>query len=127
MMRITIVVTFLLLPIEGPASEYVVRFHAAAAGKLNELSGLTLTVKRAGGIIMQVPLAIRSIWNKENEVDVQFLIKKDVINDAELTLSCQRRSEAGSSYNIRLRDYAPGNESARQSPTRLHSYQGRIM
>lgn len=113
MMRITIVVTFLLLPIEGPASEYVVRFHAAAAGKLNELSGLTLTVKRAGGIIMQVPLAIRSIWNKENEVDVQFLIKKDVINDAELTLSCQRRSEAGGSYNIRLRDYAPGNESAR--------------
>jgi hypothetical protein len=105
------------IPIEGSASEYVVKFRAAAAGKLNELSGLTLTVKRAGGIIMQVPLAIRSMWNKENEVDVQFLIKKDVINDAELTLSCQRHSEAGGSYNIRLRDYAPGNESVSQSPT----------
>src|SRR5207253_173963 len=64
-----------------------------------------LTVKRADEIMVQGPLAIRSIWNKENEVDVQFLIKKDLINDAVLTLRCERRSEAGGSYNIRLRDY----------------------
>jgi hypothetical protein len=92
-------------PIEGPGSEYIVKFRALATGKLNDLSGLTLTVKRADGIIVQVPLAMRSIWNKENEVDVQFLIKKDLINEALLSLRCERRSEAGGSYVIRLKDY----------------------
>jgi hypothetical protein len=62
-------------------------------------------VKRADEIVVQVPLAIRSTWNKENEVDVQFLIKKDMIDEALLTLRCERRSEAGGSYTIRLRDY----------------------
>jgi hypothetical protein len=97
-----------VVPIEGPAPEYMVKFQATAAGKLNDLSGLTLTVKRADGIVVSVPLAIRSIWNKENEVDVQFLIKKDMINDAVLTLRCERRSEAGGSYVVRLRDYVSG-------------------
>jgi len=94
-----------VFPIEGPAPEYVVKFHATAAGMLEDLSGLTLTVKRADEIVVQAPLAIRSIWNKENEVDVQFLIKKDMMNDAVLSLCCERRSEAGGSYVIRLRDY----------------------
>jgi len=53
-------------------------------------------------------LAIRSIWNRENQVDVQFLIKKDMINGAVLSLRCERRSEAGGSYIIRLRDYVQG-------------------
>ena len=97
-----------VFPIEGPAPEYVVKFHATAAGKLEDLSGLTLTVKRADEIVVQVPLAIRSIWNKENQVDVQFLIKKDMINGAVLSLRCERRSEAGGSYIIRLRDYVQG-------------------
>jgi hypothetical protein len=97
-----------VFPIEGPAPEYVVKFHATAAGKLEDLSGLALTVKRADEIVVQVPLAIRSIWNKENEVDVQFLIKKDMINGAVLSLRCERRSEAGGSYIIRLRDYVQG-------------------
>jgi hypothetical protein len=91
--------------VEGPAPEYLVKFHGTATGKLNDLSSLILTVKRADGILVQVPLAIRSIWNKENEVDVQFLIKKDIINDAILSLRCERRSEAGGSYVIRLADY----------------------
>jgi hypothetical protein len=62
-------------------------------------------VKHSDGIVVQVPLAISSLWNKENEVDVQFLIKKDMINDAVLTLRCERRSEAGGGYMIRLGDY----------------------
>ncbi len=94
-----------VFPIEGAAPEYAVKFRATAAGKLEDLSGLTLTVKHLDGIVVQVPLAIRSIWNKENEVDVQFLIKKDMVNDAILTLRCERRSEAGGSYTIRLGDY----------------------
>jgi hypothetical protein len=94
-----------VFPIEGPAPEYVVKFQATAAGKLNDLSGATLTVKRADGIIVQVPLAMRSIWNKESEADVQFLIKKDLINEALLSLRCERRSEAGGIYVIRLKDY----------------------
>lgn len=94
-----------VFPIEGAAPEYVVKFRATAAGKLEDLSGLTLTVKHLDGIVVQVPLAIRSIWNKENEVDVQFLIKKDMVNDAILTLHCERRSEAGGSYTIRLGDH----------------------
>jgi hypothetical protein len=106
-----------VIPIEGPAPEYLVKFHATAADKLKDLSDLTLTLTRADGIVAQVPLAIRSRWNKENEVDVQFLIRKDLINDAVLTLRCELRSEAGGSYVIRLRDYAPGNEGVIQSPT----------
>src|SRR5947208_179928 len=87
-----------IFPIEGPAPEYMVKFQATARGKLSDLSGLVLTVKRPEGILVQVPLAMRSIWSKENEVDVQFLIKKDMIDDALLTLQCGRRSETGGSY-----------------------------
>ena len=65
---------------------------------------------------MQVPLAMRSKWNKENEVDVQFLIKKDVINEAVLTIRCGLPN-VESSYAIRLRDYVPGNVSAPRKPS----------
>ena len=75
-----------VIPAAGPAPEYMVKFHATAGGKLKDLFALTLTVTRADGIVVQVPLAMRSKWNKENEVDVQFLIKKDVINDAVLRI-----------------------------------------
>ena len=100
----------------GPAPEYVVKFHATAGGKLKELFALTLTVTRADGIVVQVPLAMRSKWNKENEVDVQFLIKKDVINEAVLTIRCGLPN-VESSYAIRLRDYVPGNVSAPRKPS----------
>ena len=106
-----------LFPIEGLAAEYMLKFHATAADKLKDLSGVILTVKRADGIVVLAPLAIRSKCNKENEVGVQFLLKKDMIDDAVSALRCEARSEAGRSYVIRPRDYAPGNESAHESPT----------
>ena len=106
-----------LFPIEGLAAEYMLKFHATAADKLKDLSGVILTVKRADGIVVLAPLAIRSKCNKENEVGVQFLLRKDMIDDAVLALRYEARSEAGRSYVIRPRDYAPGNESAHQSPT----------
>jgi hypothetical protein len=93
-----------IFPIKGPAPEYVVKFHATAGGKLKDLFGLTLTVSGADGILVQVPLAIRSKWNKEDEVDVQFLIKKEIINDAVLKIRCGWPNVEGS-YAIRLRDY----------------------
>src|SRR5437667_3349276 len=77
--------------IEGPAPEYVVKFHATAAGKLKDLFELDLALTDANGTLLQVPLAIRSRYNKENQGDVRFLIKKDVINRAVFTIRCGGR------------------------------------
>src|SRR5438094_763212 len=61
--------------IEGPAPEYVVKFHATAGGKLKDLFELDLALTDANGTLLHVPLAIRSRYNKENQVDVRFVIK----------------------------------------------------
>ena len=88
--------------IEGPAPEYVVKFHATAGGKLKDLFELDLALTDANGTLLQVPLAIRSRYNKENQVDVRFLIKKDVINRAVLTIRCGGPLQGEASYAIRL-------------------------
>lgn len=95
-----------VFPIQGPAPEYTVRFHAAAAGKLQELFGLTLALTGADGLVLQVPLALRTPWHKKDEVSVEFLIRKDLLSRARLTLRCgQPNGEV--SYSIRLVDHAP--------------------
>ena len=88
--------------IEGPAPEYLVKFHATAAGKLKELFELNLALSDANGTLLQVPLATRSRYNKENQVDVRFLIKKDVINRAVLTIRCGGTPQGEASYAVRL-------------------------
>jgi hypothetical protein len=88
--------------IEGPAAEYVVKFHATATGKLKDLFELDLALTDVNGTLLQVPLAIRSRYNKENEVNVRFLIKKDVINQAVLTIRCGGSPQGEASYAIRL-------------------------
>jgi hypothetical protein len=88
--------------IEGPAPEYVVKFHATAAGKLKDLFELDFVLTDANGTLLQVPLAIRSRYNKENQVDVRFLIKKDVINRAVLTIRCGGPPHGEASYAIPL-------------------------
>jgi hypothetical protein len=88
--------------IEGPAPEYVVKFHAKAAGKLKDLFELDLALTDANGTLLHVPLAIRSRYNKENQVDVRFLIKTDVINRAVLTIRCGGQPQGEASYAIRL-------------------------
>jgi hypothetical protein len=84
--------------IEGPAPEYVVKFHAKAAGKLKDLFELDLALTDANGTLLHVPLAIRSRYNKENQVD----IKTDVINRAVLTIRCGGQPQGEASYAIRL-------------------------
>jgi hypothetical protein len=108
-----------VIPIEGPAPDYWVKFHATVAGKLTNLFELDLTLNDAKGTLLRVPLAIRSRWSKENEIDVRFPIKKDLINQAELAIRCATRMSVHpeATYFIRLGDYAPGNASAVQSPT----------
>ena len=88
--------------IEDPAPEYVVKFHATAAGKLKDLFEVDLALTDANGTLLQVPLAIRSRYNKENQVDVRFLVKKDVINRAVLTIRCGGSPQGEASYAIRL-------------------------
>jgi hypothetical protein len=88
--------------IEGPAPEYVVKFHATAAGKLKDLFELDLALSDANGTLLEAPLATRSRYNKENQVAVQFLIKKDVINRAVLTIRCGGPPQGEASYAIRL-------------------------
>jgi hypothetical protein len=88
--------------IEGPAAEYVVKFHATAVGKLKDLFELDLALTDANATLLEVPLAITSRYNKENQVDVRFLIKKDVINQAVLTIRCGGSPQGEASYAIRL-------------------------
>ncbi len=99
-----------VIPIKGTAPRYVVEFRATVVDKLNDLFELDLTLGDANGMLIQVPLAIGSIWNNEKEVDVQFLIKKDLINQAVLAVRCAPRMSVHpeSSYAIRLGDYVSG-------------------
>jgi hypothetical protein len=101
-----------VMPIKGAVPKYMVKFHAPIAGKLKDLFELDLTLTDANGTLVQVPLAIRSRVTKENEVDVQFLIKKDWINQAVLAIRCApwMSVHPETIYSIRLVDYAPGYE-----------------
>ena len=101
-----------VIPIKGAAPRYMVEFRATEVDKLKDLFELDLTLGDANGMLVQVPLAIGSIWNKEKEVDVQFLIKKDLINQAVLAVRCAPRMSVHpeSSYAIRLGEYVPGYE-----------------
>ena len=108
-----------VVPIEGSAPADSVKFRAIMAGKLKNLFELDLTLNDANGMLVRVPLATRSIWNKDNEIDVRFPIKKDLINQAVLAIRCAPRMSVHPEaiYSIRLGDYTPGNASAGQSPT----------
>jgi hypothetical protein len=88
--------------IEGAAPEYVVKFHPTTAGKLKNLFELDLALSDANGTVLEAPLATRSRYNKENEVNVQFLTKKDVINRAVLTIRWAGSPQGETSYTIRL-------------------------
>ena len=108
-----------VIPIEGPAPDYWVKFRATVAGKLTNLFQLELTLTDSNGTLLRVPLAIKSRWDKENEIDVRFPIKKELINQVELAIRCVPRMSMhpDTTYFIRLGDYAPGKASTAQSPT----------
>lgn len=108
-----------VVPIEGPAPDYSIEFRSTAAGKLKDLFELDLTLNDAKGTLLRVPLAIRSRLNKENQIDVRFTTKKELINQALLTLRCAppMRIHPEVTYSIHLGDYAPGNANAVPSPT----------
>src|SRR5437773_6944634 len=77
-----------VIPIESATPKYAVKFQAPVTDKLKVLFEFDLTLNDANGILIQVPLAIRPRLTKENAVDVQFLIKKDWINQAVLAIRC---------------------------------------
>lgn len=108
-----------VVPIEGPAADYSVKFRSTAAHKLKDLFELDLTLNDAKGTLLRVPLAIRSKWNKENEIDVRFPIKKELINQVVLMLRCAPPTSIHpeTSYLIHLADYVLGNANAVSSPT----------
>ena len=97
------------IPVEGAAPKYTVKFHVPVADKLKDVFELSLTVNDGNAILAQVPLAISSRFTKENEVDIQFLIRKDWINQAVLDIRCApwTKVHPETVYSIRLRDYAP--------------------
>jgi hypothetical protein len=99
-----------VIPLEGAAPKYTVKFHVTVANKLKDLFELSLTVNDGNAILAQVPLAIRSRFTKENEVDVQFLIRKDWIDRAVLDIRCAPWTSVHPEtvYSIRLGDYVPG-------------------
>jgi hypothetical protein len=111
-----------VVPIEGAAPDYWVKFRAAVAGKLKNLFELDLTLTDANSVLVRVPLAIRPIWSKDNEVDVRFPIKKELVNQAELAIRCgawigsRLMTHPETIYAIRLEDYAPRKTSTGQSP-----------
>jgi hypothetical protein len=98
-----------VIPHEGAAPKYTVKFHVTVANKLRDLFQLSLTVNDGDAILARVPLAIRSRFAKENEVDVQFLIRKDWIDQTVLDIRCVLwMTTQETVYSIRLGDYAPG-------------------
>ena len=99
-----------VIPIESATPKYAVKFQAPVTDKLKDLFELDLTLNDANGILIQVPLAIRPRLTKENAVDVQFLIKKDWINQAVLAIRCApwMSVHPEAVYSIRLGDYLPG-------------------
>ena len=101
-----------VIPVEGAAPTCTVKFHSPVADKLKDLFELDLTVNDGNAILAKVPLAIRSRLTKENEVDVQFFIKKDWIDQAVLAIRCApwMGVHPETVYSIRLGDYAPGYE-----------------
>jgi len=100
-----------VMPIEGAAPKYTVNFHATVGGRLKDLFELNLTLTDAKVILVQGPLSLRSQSNEGNEVDVEFLIKKDLIDQAVLAIRCAPwMVHSETSYAVRLRDYAPGFE-----------------
>jgi hypothetical protein len=108
-----------VLPIEGAAPDYSIRFRAAVAGKLKDLFELDLSLNGAKSPLLRVPLAIRSRWNKENEIDVRLYIKKELINQALLMLRCALPTSLHpeTAYVLHLVDYAPGSANELPSPT----------
>ena len=90
--------------IEGPASEYIVKFRGSVTRRLKDLIEFRLTLSDASGALLEAPLAIRTRWNKENEIRLQFLIKKESINQAVLTIRCGDSPQGENSYAIRLGD-----------------------
>ena len=108
-----------VVPIEGAAPDYLIKFHATAAGGLKDIFELDLTLNDAKGTLLHVPLAIRSRWNKENEIDVRFPIKKELINQAVLDLRCAppTKIHPETAYSICLGDYAPGSTNTVPNPT----------
>ena len=107
------------VPIEAAAPDYWVKFRATVAGKLKDIFELDLTLSDAKGTALRVPLAIRSRWSKENEIDVRFPIKKELTNQAVLILRCAPPTtiHPEATYSIRLGDYAPGSTNTVPSPT----------
>src|SRR5207247_4514615 len=64
-----------VIPVEGAAPKYTVKFHVPVADKLKDVFELALTVNDGNAILAQVPLAISSRCSKENELDDNFLIR----------------------------------------------------
>jgi hypothetical protein len=108
-----------VVPIEGSAPDYWVKFRATVAGKLKDLSALELTLNDANGMLLRVPLAIRPVWSTDDQVDVRFPIKKEWTSRAELAIRCVPRMKMHPDifYLIRLEDYAPGNPNPTHTPT----------
>ena len=108
-----------VVPIEGAAPDYLIKFHATVADGLKDIFELDLTLNDAKGTLLRVPLAIRSRWNKENEIDVRFPIKKELINQAVLNLryAPPTKIHPETAYSICLGDYAPGRTNTVPSPT----------
>jgi hypothetical protein len=108
--------------IKGPSPEYVVRFAAKTSGKLKEFFGLALTLSDGKGMLVSVPLETQNRFTEKSaqlkakalglqgeeaavrELSVQFMIKKELIEQAVLTIRCGA-GNAEESYGIRLAEY----------------------
>ena len=95
-----------VFPIKGEAPEYLVRFSTTSTGKLQDLFGLGLSLSDEHGVLVSVPLEIRSKWEQPNTVRVEFLIKKLFLERAILKIRCGT-GNAETSYTVALKDYAP--------------------
>lgn len=80
--------------------------HSLKIQKDEALTGLELSLSDEQGILVSLPLAIRSKRDKPNTVRVEFLVKKTLLERAMLRIRCGNGSSE-TSYAVELKDYAP--------------------
>ncbi len=92
--------------LKGPAPEYLVRFRTKTTGKLKEMYGIGFSIVDDRGILIGLPLEMKSKWSHEDEVSVQFVILKELLKRATLEIKCGNPMN-GEIYQIKLGDYTP--------------------
>lgn len=90
---------------ESKSEFFVVELKSQIGGKLKDLYKISLSIKKNNGHILDVPLQIRSNYEKDNNViDIFFQLDKELLNNANLNFETGNRLSPVIFY-IKLNQY----------------------